>query len=154
MTWICGALSFLWFCPSANLMSAPDFEGHLKFFRDLDIALSVPDEVCPEIGDSLMEFKATGHLVYDQRLEAEIGSQKIDQAAFALKVKTCARDCTCGALLSLEDKVEPKTTSAQSETLNERLELLTNDYYLSCQKKIKLSCESDLVKEILKRSEL
>jgi hypothetical protein len=154
MNWLCGALSFLWFCPSANLVSNLDFENHLKFFSDLDIVLSVPEEVCPEIKENLMQFNAVSHLVHDERLEVEIGEKRIDLEIFSQKMITCLNDCTCGALLTLEGKVSPKLSEAQTKKLQERLELLTNDYYKSCQKKIQLTCDTQVVKEISRKAAL
>jgi len=154
MKWICGVLGFLWFCPTATHMSQSDFEANLRFFSELDVVLTVTQEVCPKSDENLMQFKAIGHLFHDERLAREIGQQKIDSKMFVNKITTCLNECSCGALLTLQDKVSPGLGDVHTKKLLERRELLTESYYESCQKKMRLSCETKLVKEISKKAAL
>jgi|GEM_PF-5877995 len=150
MKWLCAFVSFLWFCPSANVISQSDFESHLKFFTELDVVLSAPEEICPVLkDDKKMRFQGIAHLVHDERL-AQITA--IDADMFKAKFVTCLKNCTCGALMTLEDKVVG-LAEADSKKINEKQEELTNEYFRSCREESSLDCDSKIVKEISKRAD-
>ena len=149
MKWLCAFVSFLWFCPSANVISQTDFEKHLKFFTELDVVLSAPGVICPTLkNDKRMQFQGIAHLVHDERLNS---ITQIEASMFTEKISNCLDECTCGALLTLEDKVV-SLAEADSEKLNEKQEELTNEHYESCREKSSLDCDSKIVKRISHRA--
>jgi len=149
MNWICGFVSFLWFCPTVNLISQTEFEGHLKFFTELDVVLSAPEEICPVLkNDKRMQFQGIAHLVHDERLSQ---ITQIEASMLTEKLSKCLNECTCGALMTLEDKVVG-LTDLDSKKLTETQEALTNEYFSSCREKSSLDCDSKIVKEISDRA--
>ena len=104
--------------------------------------------MCEDLDEFDVELGSAAHILHDERLNFLIGEKRIPKEVFLKKAPSCFKDCFCGALLTMEDKVAQALTEIESKKLNEKLELLTSSYYQKCQSRIKLNCESKMVQKL------
>jgi uncharacterized protein YjhX (UPF0386 family) len=123
---------------------------HLEKLQSLVIVMRIPEQVCKEAADLQPYLSSEGHLAYDETLTALKEDLKRPMASrkFFSRAGNCLKDCTCQVFEDLSD-LFPKSQSKVLQTVKSQAASMTDQDFMSCQKKLKLACSSKNIQQAL-----
>jgi len=123
---------------------------HFEKLQHLTIVMRIPEQVCKEAAELQPYLSSEGRLVYDETLAALKEDLKMPSNAktFLSNSKSCLKDCTCSIYEDLSD-LFVKSQSKVLETVKTQAASMTDKDFISCQKKLKLTCLSKNINQAL-----
>lgn len=133
-----------------NSFALADETLHLQKMQELTILMRIPEEVCKEAADLSPYLSSEGRLAYDEELAALKEDLKKPMAAkkFIGKAKNCVKECTCSIYEDLSDLFS-KSQEKLLKTVKAQAAKMTDKNFITCQKKLKLTCSSKNVQQAL-----
>jgi hypothetical protein len=141
---------FLVFYSLSSFAHVANEKIHLEKLQQLTILMRIPEQVCKEAAELQPYLSSEGRLAYDETLAALKDDLKMPTVAqkFLSNGKNCLKDCTCSIYEDLSD-LFAKSQSKLLQTVKTQAANMTDKDFISCQKKLKLTCLSKNINQAL-----